>query len=35
MGKKPGSGSGMNFPDHISKSLETVFGVTILKSGII
>jgi hypothetical protein len=31
MGKKSGSGSGMNNPDHISESLETVFWVTILK----
>jgi hypothetical protein len=29
MGKK--SGSGMNDPDHISKSLETIFWVKILK----
>jgi hypothetical protein len=27
----PGSGSGMNNSDHISKSLETFFGVKILK----
>jgi hypothetical protein len=27
----PGSGSGMNSPDHISESLETIFGVKILK----
>jgi hypothetical protein len=27
----PGSGSGMNIPDHISKSLETFFGLKILK----
>jgi hypothetical protein len=27
----PGSGSGMNIPDHISKSLETIFWVKILK----
>jgi hypothetical protein len=27
MGKKSGSGSGMNNPDHISKSLETIFGL--------
>jgi hypothetical protein len=31
MGKKLGSGSGMNNPDHISESLETIFGVKILK----
>jgi hypothetical protein len=32
MGKKSGSGSGMmNYPDHISESLETIFGVIILK----
>jgi hypothetical protein len=35
MGKKsdqdPGSGSGMNNPEHISKSLEIIFGVKILK----
>jgi hypothetical protein len=30
MGKKSGSGSGMNNPDHISESLETVFWVKIL-----
>jgi hypothetical protein len=29
MGKK--SGSKMNNPDHISESLETIFGVKILK----
>jgi hypothetical protein len=27
----PGSGSGMNNPDHISQSLETIFWVKILK----
>jgi hypothetical protein len=27
MGKKSRSGSGMNIPDHISESLETIFGV--------
>jgi hypothetical protein len=27
MGKQPGSGSGMNNLDHISESLETIFGV--------
>jgi hypothetical protein len=27
----PGSGSGMNIPDHISESLETIFRVKILK----
>jgi hypothetical protein len=31
MGKKSGSGSGMNNPDHISESLETNFWVKILK----
>jgi hypothetical protein len=31
MGKKSGAGSGMNNPDHISESLETFFGVKILK----
>ncbi len=31
LGKKSGSGSGMNNPDHISESLETFFGVKILK----
>jgi hypothetical protein len=31
MGKKSGSGSGMNKPDHISESLETIFWVKILK----
>jgi hypothetical protein len=33
MGKKSrsGSGSGMNIPDHISESLETIFGVKILE----
>ncbi len=32
MGKKSGSGSGMNNPDHISEHLETIFfGVKILK----
>ncbi len=30
-GKKSGSGSGMNNPDNISKSLETIFWVKILK----
>jgi hypothetical protein len=29
--KKSGSGSGMNNPDHISESLETIFLVNILK----
>jgi hypothetical protein len=33
MGKKSGSGSGMNNPDHISESLETIFWVKILKFG--
>jgi hypothetical protein len=27
----PGCGSGMNNPDHISESLETIFGVKMLK----
>jgi hypothetical protein len=27
LGKKSGSGSGMNIPDHISESLEKIFGV--------
>jgi hypothetical protein len=31
MGKKSESGSGMNNPDHISESLETIFWVKILK----
>jgi hypothetical protein len=31
MGKKSGSGTGMNNPDHISESLETIFWVKILK----
>ena len=31
MGKKSGSGSGMDNPDHISESLETIFGLKILK----
>jgi hypothetical protein len=31
MGKKSSSGSGMNMPDHISESLETIFWVKILK----
>jgi hypothetical protein len=31
MGKKSGSGSEMNNPDHISESLETIFGVKIHK----
>jgi hypothetical protein len=29
--KKSGTGSGMNNPDHISYSLETIFWVEILK----
>jgi hypothetical protein len=29
--KKSGYGSGINNPDHISESLETIFGVKILK----
>jgi hypothetical protein len=31
MGKKSGSGSGMNIPDHISEGLQTIFRVKILK----
>ncbi len=31
MSKKSGFGSGMNNPDHISESLETIFWVKILK----
>jgi hypothetical protein len=31
MGKKSGSGSGMNNPDHIFESLATIFWVKILK----
>jgi hypothetical protein len=31
MGKKSGSGSGMNKPDHISESLDTIFWVKLLK----
>jgi hypothetical protein len=31
MGTKSRSGSGMSNPDHISASLETIFGVIILK----
>ncbi len=31
MGKKSGSGSTMNNPDHISESLKTIFWVKILK----
>jgi hypothetical protein len=31
MGKKSGSGSGMNNPDQISESLETILWVKILK----
>jgi hypothetical protein len=31
MGKKSGSGYGMNNSDHISESLETIFWVRILK----
>jgi hypothetical protein len=27
MGKKSGTGSGMNNPDHISENLETIFGL--------
>jgi hypothetical protein len=33
MGKKSGSGSGMNNPDHISESLETIFWGLNLKFG--
>jgi hypothetical protein len=32
MGKKSGSGSEMNNPDHISESLETIFGLKYLNS---
>jgi hypothetical protein len=28
----PGSGSGMNIPDHISESLETIFALNYLNS---
>jgi hypothetical protein len=31
MGKKSGSGSGMNNPDHIFESFETIFWVKIIK----
>jgi hypothetical protein len=31
MSKKSRFGSGMNIPDHISESLETIFAVKILK----
>jgi hypothetical protein len=31
MGKQSGSGSGMNNPDHLSESLETIFWIKILK----
>jgi hypothetical protein len=31
IGKKSRSGSGMNIPDHISESLETIFCLKILK----
>jgi hypothetical protein len=31
MGKKSRSGYGVNIPDHISESLETIFGLKILK----
>jgi hypothetical protein len=31
MGKKSRSGSSRNIPDHISESLETIFGLTMLK----
>jgi hypothetical protein len=33
MGKKSGSGSGMNIPDHISQSLEKIFWVKVLWCG--
>jgi hypothetical protein len=29
--QKPDPGSGMNIPDHISESLETIFGLEMLK----
>jgi hypothetical protein len=32
MGKKSGSGSGTNSPDHISESLETIFGLKYINS---
>jgi hypothetical protein len=32
MDKKSRSGSRMNFPDHISESIETIFGGKILNS---
>jgi hypothetical protein len=32
MGKISGSGSGMNNPDHISESIETIFGLKYLNS---
>jgi hypothetical protein len=32
MGKKSGSGSGMNKQDHISESFETIFGLKYLSS---
>jgi hypothetical protein len=32
MGKKSGSGSGMNDPDHISESLETIIGLKYFNS---
>jgi hypothetical protein len=32
MVKKSGSGSGMNNPDHITESLEIVFGLKKLKT---
>jgi hypothetical protein len=31
MAKKSGSGFGRNNPDHISESLEIIFGVKIIK----
>jgi hypothetical protein len=32
MDEKSGAGSGMNNPDHISESLETIFGLKYLNS---
>jgi hypothetical protein len=32
MGKKTGTGSGINYPDHISESLKTIFGLKYLNS---
>jgi hypothetical protein len=31
MNKNPEPGSGMNIPDHISESLETIFGLKLLE----